>query len=101
MDARPIGDVLIDRLRERVGLLEHHAHKGAKLHHVHAGPVDILAVQRSEEHTSEIQPLMRPSYTVYRLKKKRTEHYSRQRDSHRHHTLKETKRTHKKTHQHY
>src|SRR3546814_18140195 len=46
MDARPIGDVLIDRLRERVGLLAHHAHTGAKMHHVHAGHVDILAVQR-------------------------------------------------------
>src|SRR3546814_7602635 len=67
MDARPIGDVLIDRLRERVGLLEHHAHTGAKLHHVHAGPVDI----RSEEHTSELQSLMRISYAVFCLQKKK------------------------------
>src|SRR3546814_5960532 len=34
----------------------------------HAGPV--AAVQRSEEHTSELQSLMRISYAVFCLKKK-------------------------------
>src|SRR3546814_9010661 len=34
-------------------------------------------VQRSEEHTSELQSLMRNSYAVYCLKKKKTiKHYS-------------------------
>src|SRR3546814_6358697 len=30
----------------------------------------VLAAPRSEEHTSELQPLMRPSYAVFCLKKK-------------------------------
>ena len=34
VDARPVGDILVDRLGERIGLLEHHADAGAQLHHV-------------------------------------------------------------------
>ena len=34
MDARAVGDVLEDRLGERVRLLEHHADAGPQLHHV-------------------------------------------------------------------
>ena len=45
VDARAVGDVLEDRLRERIGLLEHHADAGAQLHHVDAGLVDVLAVE--------------------------------------------------------
>ena len=45
VDARAVGDVLVDRLGEGVGLLEHHADAGAQLHHVHRGGVDILAVE--------------------------------------------------------
>src|SRR3546814_1011755 len=37
-----------------------------------AGGVDIPAVARSEEHTSELQSLMRISYAVFCLKKKKT-----------------------------
>src|SRR3546814_6862864 len=33
-----------------------------------------LAVERSEEHTSELQSLMRISYAVFCLKKKNTKH---------------------------
>src|SRR3546814_8350639 len=43
-----------------------------------AGDVDIVriehAVDRSEEHTSELQSLMRISYAVFCLKKKHNEH---------------------------
>jgi hypothetical protein len=34
VDARAVGDVVVDRLGKRVGLLEHHADAGAQLHHV-------------------------------------------------------------------
>src|SRR3546814_3744566 len=34
-------------------------------------------IARSEEHTSELQSLMRTSYAVFCLKKKRSKHYSR------------------------
>src|SRR3546814_5218615 len=34
----------------------------------------VTAVLRSEEHTSELQSLMRISYAVFCLKKKKTEH---------------------------
>src|SRR3546814_9940794 len=39
--------------------------------HFHEG-VDLAANQRSEEHTSELQSLMRTSYAVFCLKKKQT-----------------------------
>ena len=45
VDARAISDVLVDRLRERVGLLEHHADARAELHHVHVGRINVLAVE--------------------------------------------------------
>ena len=45
VDARPVGDVLEDRLRERVGLLEDHADARAQLDHVDARVVDVLAVE--------------------------------------------------------
>src|SRR3546814_5049894 len=37
-------------------------------------PVPIMAVTRSEEHTSELQSLMRISYAVFCLKKQKTKH---------------------------
>jgi hypothetical protein len=46
VDAGAIGDILVDRLGEGVGLLEHHADPRAQLHHVHRGGVDIFAVER-------------------------------------------------------
>src|SRR3546814_8664775 len=39
---------------------------------VHAALPDLLAVFRSEEHTSELQSLMRISYAVFCLKKKKS-----------------------------
>src|SRR3546814_1842008 len=48
--------------------------------HVTASPGDYLVdvntipVDRSEEHTSELQSLMRTSYAVFCLKKKKTQH---------------------------
>src|SRR3546814_7035224 len=35
------------------------------------GPADLVAIFRSEEHTSELQSLMRISYAVFCLKKKK------------------------------
>src|SRR3546814_3380349 len=44
---------------------------------------DVLpdAVARSEEHTSELQSLMRISYAVFCLKKKKNQNYTTQRQS--------------------
>src|SRR3546814_1263370 len=39
----------------------------------HAGDADAADADRSEEHTSELQSLMRISYAVFCLKKKNTE----------------------------
>src|SRR3546814_7801300 len=39
--------------------------------HLRTMPLQMLAVQRSEEHTSELQSLMRISYAVFCLKKKK------------------------------
>src|SRR3546814_3738760 len=40
----------------------------------HAIRIKMLAVTRSEEHTAELQSLMRISYAVYCLKKKKKHH---------------------------
>src|SRR3546814_7762781 len=40
-----------------------------------AGLADIVAFARSEEHKSELQSLMRTSYAVFCLKKKKNQHY--------------------------
>src|SRR3546814_9279535 len=40
-------------------------------------PTGIVAIDRSEEHTSELQSLMRTSYAVFCLKKK-NKHYNKQ-----------------------
>src|SRR3546814_9745672 len=41
------------------------------LHHLHADERDDDGAARSEEHTSELQSLMRTSYAVFCLKKKK------------------------------
>src|SRR3546814_4352546 len=45
------------------------------------------AAGRSEEHTSELQSLMRISYAVFCLKKKNKAEQSKKRRSHKHYTL--------------
>ncbi len=45
MQPRAVGHVVVDRLGERVGLLEHHADPGAQFHHVQLGVVEVLIVQ--------------------------------------------------------
>src|SRR3546814_957496 len=40
------------------------------------GEDEIVRMLRSEEHTSQLQSLMRISYAVFCLKKKKTEHHS-------------------------
>src|SRR3546814_6949935 len=54
------------------------AGRDGKVAKIHAGPGESLAVdqailERSEEHTSELQSLMRISYAVFCLKKKNKE----------------------------
>src|SRR3546814_4713597 len=56
--------------RQRAGLLQTLATLPA---HPDSVPINRL-VQRSEEHTSELQPLMRISYAVFCLTKKRAKH---------------------------
>src|SRR3546814_4306051 len=46
----------------------------ALYHSISGGPGDYHAVDRSEEHTSELQSLMRISYAVFCLKKKNTKY---------------------------
>ena len=46
VDARAVGDVLVDRLGKRVRLLEHHADAGTQFDDVDLGIVDVLAVER-------------------------------------------------------
>src|SRR3546814_3711061 len=55
------------------GLLAHHLHGGAVPVHVRVPVGD----PRSEEHTSELQSLMRISYAVFCLKKKKPTHLNK------------------------
>src|SRR3546814_10489308 len=43
----------------------------SRVQEVPLGPVDVFSASRSEEHTSELQSLMRISYAVFCLKKKK------------------------------
>src|SRR3546814_3220277 len=62
-------------------------HRLSQGHHgfAHAGESDAELRKRSEEHTSELQSLMRISYAVFCLKKHKT-NKSQQHISHTHHT---------------
>ena len=44
----PVGDIVIDRLRERVGLLEDHAHLLTQLGDIIVLTIDILTVQLNQ-----------------------------------------------------
>src|SRR3546814_9021360 len=71
-----IGDVGANRVVEQCRLLRHDADRGAQRgerHVPHVLPVDGDPT-RSDEHTSELQSLMRISYAVFCLKKKKQQH---------------------------
>src|SRR3546814_8688591 len=77
---RPVGEkVALDevnvlglRLAQRLQAREHQQQQpkqgGEVRHHAHA---EVQPAERSEEHTSELQSLMRISYAVFCLKKKK------------------------------
>src|SRR3546814_10096448 len=60
------GADLFVRLGRQLGVVVDHAHQRVTLKARH-----ILSFLRSEEHTSELQSLMRISYAVFCLKKKK------------------------------
>src|SRR4029077_18669428 len=45
MDARTVGDIVVDRFRERVGFLKHHADACTQLCHIDALVVNIAAIE--------------------------------------------------------
>src|SRR3546814_9168082 len=80
---QPVGflDVAIDRIGDRLGrvavemvVLPRHRAQPAHLPHQPLHRIDLLARGRSEEHTSELQSLMRISYAVFCCKQKNTPH---------------------------
>src|SRR3546814_4214781 len=74
-----VADTLEAGLEDRVGVAQRGVLGQPLLHELDEG-ADL--VERSEEHTSELQSLMRISYAVFCLKKKRnrTEHTHMRRD---------------------
>src|SRR3546814_7993289 len=52
----------------------HDQYRSRMIHAAYAVGVAILCVHRSEEHTSELQSLMRISYAVFCLKKNKQQH---------------------------
>src|SRR3546814_3910246 len=61
------GGAGVDRASKRVA----HDTLDFRLHHVTVAAHQLDGVARSEEHTSELQSLMRRSYAVFCLKKKK------------------------------
>src|SRR3546814_4204920 len=60
------------RMRGEVGGIEiDHAHRAARGRVVDRPQIEVAKLVRSEEHTSELQSLMRISYAVFCLKKKK------------------------------
>ena len=65
MDARAIGDIVIDRFRERIRLLEHHSDSGPKQHRIdlriiYVGPVDF----DPPRHAADIDRIVHPVDTA-------------------------------------
>ena len=61
VDPRSVCDVVVDGLRKWIGLLEHHADTGAKLHHVEAGIVDIFPVELdAARHPADVDGIVHP-----------------------------------------
>src|SRR3546814_2911521 len=76
-----VGLNVINGIGPSSGLDRHHVDRLAVgQRHVRLAPVaaGALAVARSEEHTSELQSLMRSSYAVFCLKKKNTQRENQQ-----------------------
>src|SRR3546814_931423 len=65
-----LGGVVCDEARERLGLQPQAADGVALGEGDQGAKADLLQRRRSEEHTSELQSLMRISYAVFCLKKK-------------------------------
>src|SRR3546814_2706395 len=80
-DAR-IGGACVGRLQQTVlggaarGLSAEHSFQGLTTGVVGCRPSSRARLGRSEEHTSELQSLMRISYAVFCLKKKKTKKHS-------------------------
>src|SRR3546814_8793073 len=68
MTRKTAEDDRMDRAEPRAG--EHGEHRFG--HHRHIDDHPVAGADRSEEHTSELQQLMRRPYDVYCLKKKKT-----------------------------
>src|SRR3546814_3139065 len=67
--AVPVADLHVDRAAAVLGAGDGRERDGR---HPLAGPHRLAHAGRSEEHTSELQSLMRISYAVFCLKKKKT-----------------------------
>src|SRR3546814_1895959 len=65
--------MLVDERGDEKGILDRREHKSIATDRVVLvqGPDEEVAIVRSEEHTSELQSLMRNSYAVFCLKKKK------------------------------
>src|SRR3546814_8052161 len=68
------GETKSDRLREISAAKIPVLYKPVSPNQLREAIVATLALKRSEEHTSELQSLMRNSYAVYCLKKKKLQH---------------------------
>src|SRR3546814_9333414 len=94
VDPRPLGMALFALRGEEIGRDhrgDHTRDSQAGQHRKNDGQAELdeelsrhAGHQRSEEHTSELQSLMRLSYAVFCLKKKTKQQYNNNRDSHHH-----------------
>src|SRR3546814_5264057 len=70
----PSANAMAFRVHDAASAFDEAVRRGAKPVQGPVGPMElnIPAIERSEEHTSELQSLMRISYAVFCLKKKTT-----------------------------
>src|SRR3546814_2184763 len=75
---RPSAEMFVDAARIRPQMTGNAAKRQRAIHKLPlpqgAGSLSVTSVPRSEEHTSELQSLMRSSYAVFCLKKKNQTH---------------------------
>src|SRR3546814_3725463 len=70
LEGKPHGEIVFIASEFGIDLRKSITEKTRRFRHGRDGVFDLLGVVRSEEHTSELQSLMRISYAVFCLKKK-------------------------------
>src|SRR3546814_10474381 len=81
-------DARLGRRLHRIDLFDHNLARFVHPKILVTRSIPLISAARSEEHTSELQSLMRTSYAVFCLKKKKLTHHLKNLNTKTHHTQK-------------